>query len=69
MSKADLRRLRDATEKLSKWSRNGKVFGYFGELDALKGKNRGDRIYEFFCFLKVAKRPKAELPFGFGKHH
>jgi len=55
MSKANLRRLRDATEKLSKWSRNGKVFGYFGELDALKGKNQGDRIYEFFCFLRVAK--------------
>lgn len=55
MNKAYFRDLRNATEKLSKWSRNQKVFGYFDNLDKSRKKNKNDRIYEFYCFMRIAK--------------
>lgn len=49
MSKAYIRQLKEATEKLSKWESSGKIFGHIEKLS----KKKTDRLYEFFCYIKV----------------
>lgn len=49
MTITEIRRLRTATSKLSKWDSSRKVFGHVKHL-----KNRkADRLYEFYCLMRL----------------
>ena len=51
MKKADFAKLKTATKKLSQWESFGKAFGHFVIIES-KG---ADKIYEFFCLMKILK--------------
>lgn len=54
MTKAQLRQLKTATEKLTKWESSGKAFGHYKILESSAAPNKGaDKIYEFFCLMKL----------------
>ncbi len=51
MAKSYLKDLRDSIEKLSKWERSGRAFGF---IESVSNKNP-DYIYEFYCAMRVLK--------------
>ena len=59
MTKDELKRLKVATEKLTKWETSGKAFGHYQILEAKAtdvkmAKNKGaDSLYEFWCLMKI----------------
>ncbi len=54
MTKAQLKRLKEATKKLTKWESSGKAFGHFKVLASDATEKKGaDKIYEFYCLMKV----------------
>ncbi|OXA84955.1 hypothetical protein [Flavobacterium hercynium] len=52
MNLEDIKKLKVATEKLTKWETTGQAFGHF---ENIKSKPKGDNIYEFFCCMKIIK--------------
>ena len=54
MNKAELKKLKTATEKLTKWESSGKAFGHYQIIEA-KGTNTdgADSLYEFWCLMRV----------------
>jgi len=42
--------LKKSIENLSKWESSGKAFGH---LENLKKKNKPDRLYEFYCYIRI----------------
>ena len=56
MTTAELQQLKNATQKLTKWESSGKAFGHFQVIEKNATTTvRSDRIYEFFCLLKILK--------------
>lgn len=54
MTKTQLRQLKAATEKLTRWESSGKAFGHYKLLEANAKISEGaDKLYEFFCLLKL----------------
>lgn len=54
MKPEDFKSLRDTTRKLSVWKSTGKCFGHFQILEQLESQKKvQDRIYEFYCLLRV----------------
>jgi hypothetical protein len=54
MTKAELKRLKVATEKLTKWETSGKAFGHYQVIEAkATTKDGADSIYEFWCLMKI----------------
>jgi len=54
MNKAELKKLKIATEKLTKWESSGKAFGHYHVLEAKSTNTDGaDRLYEFWCLMRV----------------
>lgn len=59
MNKAELKRLKMATEKLTKWESSGKAFGHYEVLrnqateENLDAKKKIDHLYEFWCLMKL----------------
>jgi hypothetical protein len=51
MTLKDIKKLKTATEKLTKWETTGQAFGHF---DNIKLK-KPDRMYEFFCCMRIVK--------------
>ena len=57
MTKIQLRQLKAATKKLTKWDSSGKAFGHFKVIEAnatnlqLINKKGADKIYEFYCLM------------------
>ncbi len=54
MTKAELKKLKTATEKLTKWESSAKAFGHYSifEKDVTPTK-KTDRLYEFWCLMKI----------------
>jgi hypothetical protein len=54
MTKAELKDLKIATQKLTRWDSSNTAFGHFQVVEpkATTSKN-ADRIYEFFCLMKL----------------
>lgn len=54
MTKAELKKLKTATEKLTKWESSGKAFGHYNIIEAKATTTDGaDTIYEFWCLMKI----------------
>lgn len=54
MNKTQLRQLKLATRKLTKWDSSEKSFGHFKVIEAKATNIKGaDRIYEFYCLMKI----------------
>lgn len=54
MTKDELKRLKVATQKLTKWETSGKAFGHYRMIDAkATTKDGADSIYEFWCLMKI----------------
>src|SRR5690606_29067779 len=54
MTPEEFEQLLKKTEKLSNWDKSGKCFGHFQILEKLGSKKKiHDRIYEFYCFLRI----------------
>lgn len=54
MNKTQLRQLKAATKKLTKWDSSGKAFGHLKVIDSKATTTDGaDRIYEFYCLMKL----------------
>ena len=54
MTKAELKQLKAATEKLTKWDSSGKAFGHFNVIKSKATEKKGaDKVYEFFCLMKL----------------
>ena len=54
MTPDEFEHLLKKTEKLSNWDTSGKCFGHFQILEDLGSKKKvQDRIYEFYCLLRV----------------
>jgi hypothetical protein len=59
MTKAELKILKAATKKLTKWESSGKAFGHFNVIEAkatdsqLANNKGADRIYEFYCLMRI----------------
>jgi hypothetical protein len=54
MTKAELKRLKDATKKLTRWESSGMVFGHLVVIQNKATIKKGsDRIYEFYCLLRI----------------
>lgn len=54
MTKAELKKLKTATEKLTKWDSSGKAFGHFNVIEAKATSTDGaDSIYEFWCLMRI----------------
>lgn len=46
--------MKKATEKLTKWESSGKAFGHYQVIESKATSKAGaDRIYEFWCLLKI----------------
>ncbi len=52
MNLEDIKKLKTATEKLTKWETTGQAFGHF---DNIKSTPKGYNIYEFFCCMRIVK--------------
>ncbi|KGO88995.1 hypothetical protein [Flavobacterium suncheonense] len=52
MNLEDIKKLKIATEKLTKWESTGQAFGHF---DNIKSKPKGYNIYEFYCCMRIMK--------------
>lgn len=50
MNLEDIKKLRIATEKLTKWESTGQAFGHFNKIDS---KPKGYNIYEFYCCMRI----------------
>jgi len=60
MTSAELRQLKNATEKLTKWESSGKAFGHYQVLEPNATNTAGaDRIYEYYCLMKILNDLKA----------
>lgn len=54
MNKAALKKLKMATEKLTKWESSGKAFGHYQVIEGkATTKDGADSIYEFWCLMKL----------------
>ncbi len=54
MTKAELKKLKKATEKLTRWDSTGKAFGHFGVIEGKATSTDGaDSIYEFWCLMRI----------------
>lgn len=54
MNKAELKKLKVATEKLTKWESSGKAFGHYQVIEGKANTTDGaDSLYEFWCLLKI----------------
>ncbi len=54
MNKAELKRLKKATEKLTRWESSGKAFGHYQVIESKATiTNRADSLYEFWCLMKI----------------
>jgi hypothetical protein len=54
MTKTQLRQLKKATQKLTRWESSGKAFGQYKMLESTANSNKGaDKLYEFFCLMKI----------------
>lgn len=54
MTKAELNRLKSSTKRLSQWESSGKAFGHYKVIArGATPKKKSDKIYEFFCLLKL----------------
>jgi hypothetical protein len=54
MTKTELKKLKTATEKLTRWDSSGKAFGHFGVIEAKATTTDGaDSIYEFWCLMRI----------------
>jgi hypothetical protein len=49
MTLQDIKMLKDATEKLTKWESTGQAFGHFENIKSKKS----DRMYEFYCLMRI----------------
>lgn len=49
MNLEDIKKLKAATEKLTKWETTGQAFGHFENIKLKKP----DRLYEFFCCMRI----------------
>lgn len=49
MTLQDIKMLKKATEKLTKWELTGQAFGHFENIKSKKT----DRIYEFYCLMRI----------------
>lgn len=52
MNFEDIKKLRTATEKLTRWETTGQAFGHF---DNIKSTSKGYNIYEFYCCMRIVK--------------
>ena len=54
MTKEELKKLKEATRKLSTWESSGKVFGHFRKIETKATNKQGaDKIYEFYCLMRL----------------
>lgn len=54
MNKTQLRQLKAATAKLTKWDSSKKAFGHFKVIrDKATNTKGADRIYEFYCLMRI----------------
>lgn len=54
MTKTQLRQLKAATAKLTKWDSTKKAFGHFKVIKDKATNTKGaDRIYEFYCLMRI----------------
>ena len=59
MTKEELKKLKTATKKLTKWESSGKAFGHYKVIEAkatdtnLANEKGADKIYEFYCLMKI----------------
>ncbi|MCH6236787.1 nuclease domain-containing protein [Cognataquiflexum rubidum] len=59
MTKEELKNLKTATEKLTKWESSGKAFGHYKILkdeateEHLDAKKKIDHLYEFWCLMRI----------------
>lgn len=49
MTKEDIRRLKEAANKMFKWESSGKAFGHFEFIE----NKKSDRLYEFYCLARI----------------
>lgn len=60
MNKAELKKLKVATEKLTKWESSGKAFGHYQVIEGKANTTDGaDSLYEFWCLMKILVDLKA----------
>jgi hypothetical protein len=54
MNKAELKKLKVATEKLTKWESSGKAFGHYQVIEGKANTTDGaDSLYEFWCLMRI----------------
>lgn len=49
MTLQEIKKLKTATEKLTKWETSGQAFGHFKYIES----KPADKIYEFYCLMKI----------------